>query len=151
MVYRMERPRPEGEEGKSQSEYEPNFVFSHKDAIREDNWGEFAAQDIRPVFTAGRDYDARLLKGMIASAQNRYGGPGNVYTGDVFDIEAQRPLRHKPGRQIYVTPAGFEYAQQQDAERQKQDQARIRRERERWKDQHSSTDQEEGDSDSAAN
>jgi hypothetical protein len=120
-------------------EYEPDFVLPLRDAIREDNWEEYAAQGFAVRPTIGSE---KTLLTELSSAESTY-GTGNVYTGDAFDYDAGKPLRHRPGEGIYISPAGLEYARQREAKIREQDQAAIQRERERWDAQHGSKRQEE--------
>jgi hypothetical protein len=92
-------PRREGEP--SESDYSPDFVFPHHDAITETNWPEWTARGIRPVagLEVVSDQDLpRLLKMMQG-----LGGVEHVYTGDAFDLAEGRPLANKPGTGIYAT------------------------------------------------
>ncbi len=76
-------------------EYEPNFELTHHGAIREDNWAEYEAKGFQPV----EDLGLRFVQGFY--------GVEHVYTGDAYDEKAARPLRHKPGTGIYVSPEGL--------------------------------------------
>ena len=76
--------------------YTPDFELPRQGAIREDNWAKYEARGFR---TVPEPFDG---------AQMFYGIP-NVYSGDAYDHEAGRPLRHKPGTSVYVSPEGFEY------------------------------------------
>jgi hypothetical protein len=87
--------------------YEPDFVLPRQGVIREDNWPEFAAQGFRPV-TPNTDYARRVF------------GVEHVYTGDAFDYDEQRPLRHKPGIGVYVDAEGLELARERRARRKSQ-------------------------------
>jgi hypothetical protein len=82
------------------TDYEPNFVMPRHDAIREDNWPEYEAKGFAP--TSGSLYFAQTLAGV-----------GNVYTGDKYDEKTGRPLRHKPGKTIYLSPEGVERLERQ--------------------------------------
>ena len=93
--------------------YIPDFELSHRDAVRESNWSEYEAQGFGVVWEAV-DPDDSL--GQLAFARDEF-GIANVYTGDAFDHEADRPLRHKPGMGIYVSPEGVSY---RDAKRARQ-------------------------------
>jgi hypothetical protein len=75
-------------------DHTPNFDLSRHDVIHEDNWLEYEAKGFRPV-TTPFDY-----------AQSVY-GIEHVYTGDEYDYEAERPLRHKPGTGVYVDSEGL--------------------------------------------
>lgn len=92
------------EAGRSASESEPNFTLAHRDAVREDNWTEYEAAGIRVErqVVSDSDFDHEYDR-----AQTYYGFE-NVYSGDAFDEKEGRPLRHKPGRGIYVLPEGYE-------------------------------------------
>lgn len=79
-------------------DHEPDFVLPHIEAIREDNWAEFEARGF------GVAIGWRLAD--VAAAQ-RWFGIEHVYTGDAYDWEQGRPLRHKPGMSIYVDPEGL--------------------------------------------
>jgi hypothetical protein len=71
------------------SHYEPNFVLPNHDVIHEDNWEEFRAKGFVPT-GAPTDIAAEIV------------GIQNVYTGDAWDNEAVRPLRHKAGKGEYA-------------------------------------------------
>lgn len=92
--------------------YEPNFSMPERDSddeaerrrVREDNWPEYCAKGFVPVpETLG---DAMFCYGVE-----------NVYTGDPFDFDANRPLRHKPAAEaeitVYVSPAGLAHREHQ--------------------------------------
>jgi hypothetical protein len=90
---------PQGDESqRRQQDREPNFTLPRHGVIREDNWAEYEAQGFRPV-----PEDEK-------SAGNYY-GVANVYTGDAYDWDAERPLRHKPGVGVYTNAAGLEHSQ----------------------------------------
>jgi hypothetical protein len=82
---------------------DPNFEFHH-DVIREDNWTEYEARGFTP--DAGR----RVInqRDILREVQVSRGvfGLHNVYTGDAWDDEAGRPLRHKPGKSVYIDVQG---------------------------------------------
>jgi hypothetical protein len=84
-----------------QADHTPNFEMPHHDAIHEDNWAEYQAKGFEPV----SDVKAEHLDAM----QNIYGAH-NLYTGDAYDDDAGRPLRHKPGGSIYTSPEGLRHA-----------------------------------------
>src|ERR1700729_3104093 len=96
------------------SEYTPNFELSHRDVIHEDNWSEYEAMGFRPVPEP------------FGSGQAMY-GVENIYSGDAYDYDARRPLRHKPGTSMYTSPEGLERAKRQAIEHRK------------WMDQHGFT------------
>lgn len=75
----------------------PNFVLPRYDAITEENWSEHQAQGFVPVVES------------LKFAQAYY-GTENVYTGNKWDADAGKPLRHKPGKTVYVSPAGLKRA-----------------------------------------
>ncbi len=85
----------------SQSDSTPNFEMPHHDAIHEDNWPEYEARGFEPI----PDVSMSSLQGM----RNIYGAH-NVYTGDAYDGDAGRPLRHKPGGGLYTSPEGLKHA-----------------------------------------
>lgn len=91
--------------------YEPDFELSHRDMVREDNWAEYQALGFQP-FWANTDADDSLK--YISFAQSEF-GVGNVYTGVAYDYDEERPLRHKPGVGIYVSPEGLAYRDAQRA------------------------------------
>jgi hypothetical protein len=96
------------EHEESSGEYEPNFVLSHRDAVREDNWEGFAARGFKLYLTADpTDMSDQEFRYYLASAEATHGA-ANVYTGDCYDPDAGRPLRHKQGRSIYIDPAGIQ-------------------------------------------
>lgn len=87
----------------SSTSYEPNFVMPNHNVIREDNWEEYKAKGFVPV-VAGPELAAGIV------------GIENVYTGDPYDYEAGRPLRHNPapsgaGR-VYLSPEGAKHKQE---------------------------------------
>lgn len=79
-------------------DHEPNFTLPRHGVIRENNWSEYEAQGFRPVPEDEKSAEI-------------YYGVANVYTGDAYDWEAERPLRHKPGVGVYTNPAGLEHSQ----------------------------------------
>jgi hypothetical protein len=95
---------PQGDESQQrQQDREPNFTLPRHGVIREDNWAEYEAQGFRPVPEEEK------------SAASYY-GVANVYTGDAWDWDAERPLRHKPGVGVYTNSAGLEHSQTTAAE-----------------------------------
>jgi hypothetical protein len=76
----------------------PDFDLPHRDAIHEDNWAEFEAKG----FGVATGWSLTDL-----AAAERWFGIEHVYTGDAFDRDQNRPLRHKPGMAIYVDPEGL--------------------------------------------
>jgi hypothetical protein len=92
------------EAGRPASESEPNFSLAHRDAVREDSWAEYEAAGIKVEkrVVSDSNFDDEYDR-----AQTYY-GVENVYSGDAFDEKEGRPLRHKPGRGIYVLPEGYE-------------------------------------------
>ena len=90
---------------KQAAPYEPDFELSHKDVVREDNWAKFEANGFR-VLSIATDIDDTL--GHVMLAQDEF-GIGNIYTGDAYDDQEGRPLRHKPGVSIYVSPDGIRH------------------------------------------
>jgi hypothetical protein len=101
------------QEGSTDStEYEPDFVLPHIGAIREDNWAEYEAKG----FGIAIGYD-------LAAAQRQF-GIEHVYTGDAYDWQQGRALRHKPGMTIYVDPEGLAIS------------AEKKRQHEEWMDAH---------------
>src|ERR1700730_5410459 len=99
-----ETPTPQPDQGS-------DFVLPRHGAIREDNWPEYESKGLRPI----ADNDLQW-------AQLHY-GTEHVYTGDPWDWDAGRPLRHKPGTHIYVDPEGIALA----AERRRKEQESDRR------------------------
>jgi hypothetical protein len=87
------------------TEYEPNWTLPLHDAIREDNWAQYCGA----VVVLWESLPDERASRWLASEQLRYGA-GNVYTGDAYDYEEDRPLRHKPGKGIYVSEAGLAYS-----------------------------------------
>src|SRR5215218_7232652 len=86
--------QPQGSE-QADSGYEPDFVLPRHGAIREDNWEDYRARGLQPAH------------GPFEATQ-AIAGVEHVYTGDAYDYEAGRPLRHKPGIGVYVDPEGIE-------------------------------------------
>jgi hypothetical protein len=90
----------------------PNFELPLHGVISEDNWPEYEAKGFKPIST---------ILGTVRTldyAQSHY-GVEHVYTGDAYDDDAQRPLRHKPGTGIYVDPDGLELGKENSAKHQK--------------------------------
>ena len=85
-------------------DYIPNFDVLRRDVIHEENWPEYEAQGFDPV----GDLHERRLDMM----RNVFGAE-HVYTGDTWDEEAGRPLRHKPGGSIYISGEGQRLAAEQ--------------------------------------
>lgn len=106
------------QESGTYSAEEPDFVLPQHDAISEDNWAEYEARG----FGIAVGYD-------LAAAQRHF-GVEHVYTGEAYDWQAGRPLRHKPGSTIYVDPEGLAIG------------AEKKRAREQWMSEHG-FDQEE--------
>jgi hypothetical protein len=82
--------------------------------IHEDNWFEYEVLGFFPILRGTRE------------EVEEYFGPHNVYTGDTWDREAGRPLRHKPGGSMYSNNDGRDYAFEQwrlarEAERHRQE------------------------------
>lgn len=82
-------------ENKQAGQYTPDFELPKHDVIHEDNWPQYQARGFVEVSELGLDL-----------AQSLYGAE-NVYTGDSYDYSATRPLRHKPGIGVYVSPDGL--------------------------------------------
>jgi hypothetical protein len=96
----------------SDDDYTPDFELSHRGVIHEDNWAEYEARGFEHL----RDsLDFAHSPHDLNFAQTFY-GVENVYTGDSYDDDAKRPLRHKPGVGIYVSPEGIKYREAQRAE-----------------------------------
>lgn len=79
-----------------------NFELPNHGAIREENWAEYEAQGFRPI----TNVDSDRLPLHLRVAQGHY-GTAHVYTGDAYDHETGRPLRHKPGTGLYVDADGL--------------------------------------------
>jgi hypothetical protein len=107
----QERAPNPGEPEHSTTPSNPNFTLPKRDAVSEGNWTEYESRGYRPL-VEGAVSDKGLTH-MIDSAQHFY-GTENVVTGDAYDLEAGRPLHHKPGRSIYVSPEGIEYAKERN-------------------------------------
>jgi hypothetical protein len=76
--------------------------------IREDNWFEYQTRGFSPVRRCTR------------KEAETFFGADNVYPGDAWDSEADRPLRHKPGTTYYTNYDGLDYSfarWQEDRER----------------------------------
>lgn len=95
-------------ETNSNDEHASDFELPRYNAIHEDNWAEFEARGFQPVSS----------EDSIGIQQMMY-GVANIYTGDMWDQDAKRPLRHKPGVGHYVSPEGIKYAEKKDAERER--------------------------------
>jgi hypothetical protein len=81
-----------------QTDYQPDFELPNRDVVREDNWETYSAKGFVYVPEG------------VNLAQSMFGVP-NVLTGDEYDFDAERPLRHKPrsGIGVYVSPEGIKY------------------------------------------
>ncbi len=95
-----------------EAESEPNFELPNRGAISEDNWEEYKALGFDVLHSAVSE---EALAGKLQTSEGTYGAT-NVFTGDAFDEDADRPLRHKPGVGVYISPAGEEFSRQQDEE-----------------------------------
>lgn len=93
---------------------EPNFDLPQHDAIRGDNWPEYAARGFWVLYNQVDPSTARGRQ-RISLAQSEY-GVANVYTGSPYEPAEQRPLDNMPGVGIYVGPDGMEYATARHAE-----------------------------------
>jgi len=91
----------------NQSKYTPDFDILRRDVVHEENWPEYEAQG----FISLGDLHERRLDMM----RNVF-GTEHVYTGDAWDEEELRPLRHKPGRSIYVSLEGRKLAAEKSRE-----------------------------------
>lgn len=89
----------EGTPNAAPSDHTPDFTFPNHDVIHESNWPEYQAKGFQPV--------PEPLKW----AQSLY-GTEHVYTGDAYDYNEGRPLRHKPGMYVYVDPEGLAIGQE---------------------------------------
>lgn len=109
----METPRPA-----AATEYSPDFVLAHRDAIHESDWADWEAQGYSPIITI----EASDMSPDILNITQDVYGVEHVYTGDAYDSVAGRPLRHKPGYSIYTHPDGRakakEWSREQKARRQ---------------------------------
>jgi hypothetical protein len=77
------------------TDYEPDWVIGHQDAVHEDNWAELeATKGLEPI-----SYFS------LESAQSHF-GTEHVYTGDRYDERTGRALRHMPGTSIYIDAEG---------------------------------------------
>lgn len=106
-------------------EHTPDFELPRHGVIREDNWPTYQARGFRPLWN---DDSSTLSDGF---AQSLY-GTAHVYTGDAYDEEEQRPLRHKPGVGIYSDPDGVTFHAEQ--QRKSDEYWRDREERQRESD-----------------
>lgn len=95
-----------GEPSSELSNHESNFEMPNHGAIREDNWPEYEAQGFENMI------------GKLDSIQALYGAQ-YVFTGDEFDDDENRPLRHKPGIGIYVSGEGIRLYKERYAQWQK--------------------------------
>lgn len=77
------------------TDYKPDWVIGHQNAINEGNWPEFEAKGLEPISDVWS----------LEEAQSHY-GVEHVYTGDRYDERVGRALRHRPGTSIYVDPEG---------------------------------------------
>jgi hypothetical protein len=92
------------------ADHQPNFELPRYGVVREDNWEEFRAKGYSVVFSDLDGDETRISASSILAAEESNYGVENVLTGDAYDYEADRPLRHKPGIGIYVSPEGREHA-----------------------------------------
>jgi hypothetical protein len=92
----------EHEEYKRRRQADPDYdwwgelVQTNHNAIREDNWFEYAARGFVPVIDLPENYPAMYLLDRK-----------NYYDGDTWDKGAGRPLRFKPGFGVYTSPEGL--------------------------------------------
>jgi hypothetical protein len=93
MIHRADSNPPPPDD----SDYVPNFEL-HRDVIREDNWADYEAKGFTEFFPYRCENDLSFARTVC--------GIEHVYTGDAYDYDAGRPLRHKPGRSIYTDPEG---------------------------------------------
>ena len=100
-------PQPPGGDSEASSS-SPNFELPRHGAIREDNWADYQTQGFVPVHNVEDSKDVFFLR----VEQNAF-GVENTYTGDAYDYDEQRPLRHKPGFGIYTNPAGLQHNKHQ--------------------------------------
>lgn len=91
--------------------YEPNFVLPHREVVREDNWAEYEVGGFSVLWES---IDPEDSLGLVSVARHEF-GMANVFTGDAYDNDAGRPLRHKPGMGVYVSPDGVAYRAAQRA------------------------------------
>jgi hypothetical protein len=79
------------------NDYVPDFEL-HRDVVSEGNWLEYEAKGFSEFMPYTNEDDLSFARNVC--------GIEHVYTGDAYDDDAGRPLRHKPGRSIYVDPQG---------------------------------------------
>jgi hypothetical protein len=113
------------EDTAEQPDSTPNFELPRHGAIREDNWPEYEARGFQPIMNS----DGSLVS--IGVIQDSY-GTAHVYTGDAYDGETGRPLRHKPGTGLYTDPEGVKFSAEH--ERAWEEWHRQREERQRQSD-----------------
>jgi hypothetical protein len=80
---------------------DPNFVLVRINAIHEDNWPEYEAQGFVPLKPIDRPDPDPTAFGELDITRSVH-GDANIYTGDAWDEQAGRPLRHKPGGTMYL-------------------------------------------------
>lgn len=91
-----------------------DFELPRHGVIREDNWAEYKARGFQPLWNTDQ-----TSPNSDDFAQSLY-GIAHVFTGDAYDDEAGKPLRHKPGIGIYVNPDGLRfYAEQERKEEER--------------------------------
>lgn len=108
-------------EAGSGPEYEPDFTLPKIDAITEENWPEYEARGFEP--RSAHALDPEKGKWSALELARDFYGIEHVYTGDAFDEQAGRPLRHKPGKSVYVSPEGMEGYRQRSADAEARRQA----------------------------
>jgi len=81
------------------------FTRPNIDAVTEENWEQFAAQGVMPITSSVPE---KRLQIHLRFLQLNWGA-ANILTGDAYDEVEKRPLRHKPGRGIYMRPEGLAY------------------------------------------
>lgn len=95
----MEKP-PEGDESGKE------FILLHRDAVSEETWSEFRAAG---VYWFSNEPSERELTHWLQHADIVY-GVENVFTGDPFDLEQDRPRPDLPGTGIYIRAAESDHS-----------------------------------------
>lgn len=81
--------------------------LARQDAITEENWAEYQAKGFRVLDIPPVDPNDKKA---LAEAEGEAGyWFGQFYTGHAYDRDAGRPLNHKPGVSIYVSPEGLQH------------------------------------------
>jgi hypothetical protein len=93
-------------ESPKEPEPDTGFDIASAERVGEDNWESLRAEGFRAHTTLSQEQMDRLDR--IPTSRSpvyllmKQFGINHVLTGDAFDLESDRPLRHMPGMTIYV-------------------------------------------------